>query len=445
MLVALYDFLSIFFPFHFTLLHYIFITIDITLMDTSYYPNQLFTPINMSTLCGHEEIGYENCSPIQTNGLVFSHIQQTLQVQTDLKNQQRVQNFLLKSATTEDDSISGFDELYSSVTTDSDLSYLQLMQQSDCPFYTPLEPFADASLLNNCTNDSFDISALPSVAGLDTEYSFTSPENVQYGLYHPLSSIPDVAIDTNGAGSMACDYYFGNNDILAGIDCNAFNDPKSYCDDVDVSSFPRPAISYPSLPQMSYSSSTDNTDMSTWKNPAPLLSASYSFSSFSSASSSEEDLTEELLKNSRTASKRGPKKSASISFFPEKRRKSVIQNQKSNASIPQRKFSQKRGSITSELSYYLSKQKLSDNEDLEEEFAEDSTYNSLRTEMSSSVSTGMICKKGRNVDKACNHCKRSHLRCDNVRPCRRCVTTGKTGCQDVKHKPRGRPRLQKNL
>ncbi|CAO3632711.1 unnamed protein product [Cunninghamella blakesleeana] len=53
-------------------------------------------------------------------------------------------------------------------------------------------------------------------------------------------------------------------------------------------------------------------------------------------------------------------------------------------------------------------------------------------------------KKGRNVDKACNHCKRSHLRCDNMRPCRRCISTGKTGCKDVMHKPRGRPKLHKN-
>ncbi|KAG0163995.1 hypothetical protein DFQ28_011374 [Apophysomyces sp. BC1034] len=51
--------------------------------------------------------------------------------------------------------------------------------------------------------------------------------------------------------------------------------------------------------------------------------------------------------------------------------------------------------------------------------------------------------KGRNVDRACNHCKRSHLRCDNMRPCRRCIVTGKVGCKDVEHKPRGRPRLNK--
>ncbi|GAB5589534.1 hypothetical protein Unana1_04434 [Umbelopsis nana] len=52
-------------------------------------------------------------------------------------------------------------------------------------------------------------------------------------------------------------------------------------------------------------------------------------------------------------------------------------------------------------------------------------------------------KKGRNVDKACNHCKRSHLRCDDMRPCKRCVSTGKTGCKDVEHKPRGRPKIHK--
>ncbi|ORX57577.1 hypothetical protein DM01DRAFT_1372598 [Hesseltinella vesiculosa] len=52
-------------------------------------------------------------------------------------------------------------------------------------------------------------------------------------------------------------------------------------------------------------------------------------------------------------------------------------------------------------------------------------------------------RKNRNVDKACNHCKRSHLRCDNMRPCRRCIATGKSGCKDVEHKPRGRPRLHK--
>ncbi|RCH85341.1 hypothetical protein CU098_009830, partial [Rhizopus stolonifer] len=56
------------------------------------------------------------------------------------------------------------------------------------------------------------------------------------------------------------------------------------------------------------------------------------------------------------------------------------------------------------LSYYLAQ---SDTED---------------KKMTKSLSNTLL-KKGRNVDKACNHCKRSHLRCDNVRPCRRCVAT----------------------
>ncbi|KAG2174927.1 hypothetical protein INT43_005989 [Umbelopsis isabellina] len=59
------------------------------------------------------------------------------------------------------------------------------------------------------------------------------------------------------------------------------------------------------------------------------------------------------------------------------------------------------------------------------------------------TSTQTHSKKGRNVDKACNHCKRSHLRCDDMRPCKRCVSTGKNGCKDVEHKPRGRPKIHK--
>lgn len=59
------------------------------------------------------------------------------------------------------------------------------------------------------------------------------------------------------------------------------------------------------------------------------------------------------------------------------------------------------------------------------------------------TSTQNHSKKGRNVDKACNHCKRSHLRCDDMRPCKRCVSTGKNGCKDVEHKPRGRPKIHK--
>ncbi|KAI8977530.1 hypothetical protein BDF20DRAFT_875374 [Mycotypha africana] len=62
------------------------------------------------------------------------------------------------------------------------------------------------------------------------------------------------------------------------------------------------------------------------------------------------------------------------------------------------------------------------------------------TTTTSSMSNKTSYKKGRNVEKACNHCKRSHLRCDNLRPCGRCVATGKNDCHDVEHKARGRPR-----
>lgn len=200
-----------------------------------------------------------------------------------------------------------------------------------------------------------------------------------------------------------------------------------------------PLQSYPSF-------SINQEDHRTYRNNStPLLSASYSFSSFSSASSNEDDSPEEDLTVSAMTEQRRPKKSASISFLPEQRRRlSTAINRKNSVTKPQRKFTQKHSSISSDsLSYYLSKQRLSDNEEYEEEY-EDDEYQG-KSLMSSSASSGMICKKGRNVDKACNHCKRSHLRCDNVRPCHRCVATGKTGCQDVKHKPRGRPRLQKRL
>lgn len=179
-------------------------------------------------------------------------------------------------------------------------------------------------------------------------------------------------------------------------------------------------------------------------NSVPLLSASYSFSSFSSASTNEDDSAaeEELL--SLPTKKLVPKKSASISFLPEKKRQQQTKSTipRNNSITKSRKFSLKKNGISSDsLSYYLSKQRLSDdNEDYDEE---DFEGDGLR--MTGSASSDMLCKKGRNVDKACNHCKRSHLRCDNVRPCRRCVATGKVGCQDVKHKPRGRPRLQKRL
>ncbi|KAF4126689.1 GAL4 [Geosmithia morbida] len=47
------------------------------------------------------------------------------------------------------------------------------------------------------------------------------------------------------------------------------------------------------------------------------------------------------------------------------------------------------------------------------------------------------------VASACVPCKRAHLRCDNQRPCSRCLTSGKQdNCVDVQHKKRGRPRLR---
>ena len=49
--------------------------------------------------------------------------------------------------------------------------------------------------------------------------------------------------------------------------------------------------------------------------------------------------------------------------------------------------------------------------------------------------------KPKPVFKACVHCKRAHLACDNNRPCKRCVHLGKSAtCVDVEHKKRGRPK-----
>ncbi|ETN42012.1 uncharacterized protein HMPREF1541_03951 [Cyphellophora europaea CBS 101466] len=52
-------------------------------------------------------------------------------------------------------------------------------------------------------------------------------------------------------------------------------------------------------------------------------------------------------------------------------------------------------------------------------------------------------KNKAHVASACINCKKKHLRCDNARPCRRCVQAGKEDtCQDVVHKKRGRPPLR---
>ncbi|KAG2204885.1 hypothetical protein INT46_009838 [Mucor plumbeus] len=98
---------------------------------------------------------------------------------------------------------------------------------------------------------------------------------------------------------------------------------------------------------------------------------------------------------------------------------------------------------------------ISDEDDVEEELEEDHELlleededddDEYQIRSANAPNHGQLpTKKGRNVDKACNHCKRSHLRCDDMRPCRRCVATGKQGCKDVQHKPRGRPKLHKKL
>lgn len=96
---------------------------------------------------------------------------------------------------------------------------------------------------------------------------------------------------------------------------------------------------------------------------------------------------------------------------------------------------------------------VSDEDDVEEELEEDQELlleedddDEYQIRSANAPNHGQLpIKKGRNVDKACNHCKRSHLRCDDMRPCRRCVATGKQGCKDVQHKPRGRPKLHKKL
>ncbi|KAL2396872.1 hypothetical protein ABEF93_004102 [Exophiala dermatitidis] len=61
----------------------------------------------------------------------------------------------------------------------------------------------------------------------------------------------------------------------------------------------------------------------------------------------------------------------------------------------------------------------------------------------SSVSPRSARKAKAHVASACINCKKKHLRCDNSRPCRRCVASGKEdSCVDVEHKKRGRPPLK---
>ena len=69
--------------------------------------------------------------------------------------------------------------------------------------------------------------------------------------------------------------------------------------------------------------------------------------------------------------------------------------------------------------------------------------NSMSTTSTSSAPRGKLKisgKRQKHVRKACIHCKKAHLACDESRPCKRCVHLGKTDCVDVEHKRRGRPR-----
>lgn len=111
----------------------------------------------------------------------------------------------------------------------------------------------------------------------------------------------------------------------------------------------------------------------------------------------------------------------------------------SSSSLTSLSNSLQRSMRVSDSMNFLSKHS-SDEEEEEEEEEDDDEYQIRST---NAPHHQIPTKKGRNVDKACNHCKRSHLRCDDMRPCRRCVATGKTGCKDVQHKPRGRPKLHK--
>lgn len=185
-------------------------------MDSSYYPDQLFDSMNRILPEDRESTYYTNSTP--ADGLVYNHLQQTLQVQTDLKNQQRIQDFLNNAITTTatdtmstENTMMRFDELYSSVTSESDMPYLQLMEQATTPFFTPVEPLMDHDA------SAFNISYFhqnSSAAGLDTGSLLSSQ------LCHPLSSVPDNFYPE--PDHFSCDYFSNDQDMLAGFNCNTF-------------------------------------------------------------------------------------------------------------------------------------------------------------------------------------------------------------------------------
>lgn len=190
-------------------------------MDCSYYPNHFLDPVDNILSNESKEDYYSNNSLPAEDGLVFNHLQQTLQVQTNMKYQQRAQDFLNCNTITGDNSIMGFDELYSS---ESDITYLQLMQQVT-PFYTPIESVLDSAATSALSdNYTFDFASLrPSVAGLDIGCSSSSlllESQHQQLLCHPLSSFPDITTDFKSDDHSPCDYYFDNNDMFASLSCN---------------------------------------------------------------------------------------------------------------------------------------------------------------------------------------------------------------------------------
>ncbi|CAO3639354.1 unnamed protein product [Mucor fragilis] len=410
-------------------------------MDSSYYQNQLLSSISEDDATPY--------TSLPADGLVYNHLQLTLQVQTDIKNQQRIQDFLNSAS---NDSILDFDELYSSVTAESDLPYLQMMEQQSAttPFYTPIDSFMDTT--------AFDMTCLPShnsVAGLDAGLDCQQQ-------YHPLSLFPENAAHSD---AFPCNYNLQNQDMLNEFNCNNTFNSNHYFDEPPSSAFMPPLMPYP-LPSIHktaapISAISNDHHLAYRSNSTPMLSASFSLSSFSSASSNEgeallqqENIIDQDDLSTDIQPPAMPRKSASMSYISEpgttkrKKRMSIAQRKGSMNNLKSEQVSKlkntkpKKVSLSTSsdsLSYYLARQQLSDADEYEEEVDEEPTNSTPST----ASTTATTCKKGRNVDKACNHCKRSHLRCDNVRPCRRCVATGKVGCQDVKHKPRGRPRLQK--
>ncbi|GAN06771.1 hypothetical protein MAM1_0135d06261 [Mucor ambiguus] len=415
-------------------------------MDSNYYQNQLLSSISEDDTTPY--------TTLPADGLVYNHLQLTLQVQTDIKNQQRIQDFLNSAS---HDSILDFDELYSSVATESQLPYLQMMEQQSTttPFYTPIDSFMDTT--------EFDMTCLPShisIAELDAGLDVQQP-------CHPLSLFPENAAHSH---MFPCDYRLQDQDMLNEFNCNNTFDSNHYFDELPSSAVMPPLMPYalPSIHKTAapISAISNEHHLAYRSNSTPMLSASFSFSSFSSASSNEgeallqqESILDQDDLSTDIQTPLMPRKSASMSYISEpgttkrKERMSVAQRKRSMNNIKlehvskqnnskQNNSKQKKVSLSTSsdsLSYYLARQQLSDADEYEEEGDEEPNS----TSNISSTTTRVACKKGRNVDKACNHCKRSHLRCDNVRPCRRCVATGKLGCQDVKHKPRGRPRLQK--